>query len=61
MVFLDVVDVKTHRSMGRNVYGLAGVLWGGVVETEKKVGLRGFERQRKAREGRQKEVLIFSH
>ena len=38
-VCLDVVNAKTHRSMGRNVYGLADVLGG--VETEKKRGVKG--------------------
>lgn len=37
-VCLDVVDVKTHRSMGGNVYSCvqgAGV-WGGLLENQRK-------------------------
>ena len=67
-VCLDVVDVKTHRSMGGNVYSCVCVcvcvcVRGVVRERERKKGLRGFEGKRareKAGEERRKEVLIFS-
>lgn len=47
-VCLDVVDVKTHRSMGGNVYSCVQGE-GGVGESAEEKELRGVERERKSK------------
>lgn len=54
-VCLDVVAVKTYRSMG----GTALCVCMGVLEKQRKRGVRGFERDRKRKRGKAKRGIDF--